>query len=215
MAMLCYLNSMSRLIENTISILKEVESYQSTVICASKYLTASMIEVVYQHGVKDFGENKVQDFLDKKKQLENYSINWHFIGHLQTNKVKSVINEIDYLHSLDRIKLAEAIQRYRVEPLNCFIEVNISQSEAKSGIHLNELEEFIHSLKKYDKINIVGLMTMGVIDDLNETKIIFETLIKLKNKYQLKHVSMGMTDDYQIALALGSDFVRIGRKFII
>ena len=207
---------MSNLSENTRVILDSVKDYpKATVICASKYLTAPMMDEIYHAGIRHFGENHAQALLDKQNKLTLPDICWHFIGHLQTNKVKQIINQIEYLHSLDRIKLAEAIQTYRILPLNCFIEVNLGEEDTKTGIHPSDLTNFIQALKKYDKINVVGLMAMGILDDVSKTQTIFKTLVSLKETHQLKYVSMGMTDDYLMALSLGSDFVRVGRKFIL
>lgn len=207
---------MSNLTINTQTLLKELTNYpKATLICASKYLDAPMIEEVYNAGVTHFGENHAQALLSKQRALNDLSITWHFIGHLQTNKVKEIINNIDYLHSLDRIKLAEMIQKHRETPLNCFIEVNLSRETSKTGIFKENLKDFLNLLKEYDKIKVVGLMTMGVQDDLDQTKLIFDELKALKTLFNLSHLSMGMTDDYMLALESSSDFIRVGRKFII
>lgn len=207
---------MSNLAINTKRIIESMKGYpKSTLVCASKYLTSDMIEEIFVAGVSNFGENQVQALLKKKQMLEGLNICWHFIGHLQTNKVKQMINDIDYLHALDRIKLAEVIQKYRTKPLDCFIEVNLGEETTKSGIKKEDLGNFVHLLKEYDKINVVGLMAMGVNGNLDETIAIFKELVVLKASYGLKYVSMGMTDDYLVALELGSDFVRVGRKFIL
>lgn len=207
---------MSNLSNNTKLIQDSMKDYpKATLICASKYLTAPMMKEIFLAGVKDFGENHAQALMDKKKDIDFKDIKWHFIGHLQTNKVKQIIQEIDYLHSLDRIKLAKEINKYREKPLDCFIEVNLGEESSKSGIHKTDLSNFIQSLKEYDKINVVGLMAMGILDNETQTKAIFEELVALKHTHQLKYVSMGMTDDYLLALSIGSDFVRVGRKFIL
>lgn len=207
---------MSNLTINTKRIIESMKDYpKSTLVCASKYLTSDMIEEIFIAGVSNFGENQVQALLKKKQELGDLNICWHFIGHLQTNKVKQVINDIDYLHALDRIKLADVIQKYRTKPLDCFIEVNLGEVNTKSGIKKEDLGNFVHLLTEYDKINVVGLMAMGINGNLDETIAIFKELVVLKESFSLKYVSMGMTDDYLVALELGSDFVRVGRKFIL
>jgi PLP dependent protein len=185
-----------------------------TIICASKYYDETQIRKLYSKGVFHFGENKVQDLLKKISNLSDLNITWHFIGHLQTNKVKDMINNIDYLHTLDRISLVQLIQKYRIKPLNCFIQVNMTKEDQKSGINPDNLEEFLIEIKKYDKINIVGLMTMGKDQDELETKKAFLGLLELKIKHQLDYLSMGMSNDYELAIKYQATHLRIGRKFI-
>jgi pyridoxal phosphate enzyme (YggS family) len=184
-----------------------------TIICASKYYDEFQIRKLYSKGVFHFGENRVQDLLKKIANLSDLEITWHFIGHLQTNKVKMMINSISYLHTLDRLNLLEMIQKYRIKPLNCFIQVNMTKEDQKSGINPDYLEEFLIEIKKYDKINIVGLMTLGKDQDEIETKKAFKGLLDLKEKYHLKYLSMGMSDDYELALHYQATHLRIGRKF--
>lgn len=187
--------------------------YKDNIVCASKYFTTNDIRKIFNLGIKHFGENRVQDLLSKKEELKSLPITWHFIGHLQTNKVKQVINEIDYLHSLDSLKLAKEIQKYRVTPLNTFIQLNLSKEESKFGIDLSELKTFVKELTKYDKINLIGFMTIGIQDDLIQTEKIFETLNQLKIDYMLQYTSMGMSNDYELAIKHHADWIRIGSLF--
>lgn len=207
---------MSNLTENTKRILTSVENYPDVkVVCASKYVNALEMNEIYSAGIRHFGENHAQVLLDKKQALSQKDIVWHFIGHLQTNKVKKLINDIDYLHSLDSIRLAKEIQKYRIQPLNCFIELNLAKDIDKTGVMIEDLHDFLKELVIYDKIKVVGFMAMGIDQDEVSTIEIFKTLRDLKLKYQLPYVSMGMTNDYELALSIGTDFVRIGRKFIL
>ena len=207
---------MSSLSINTQAILDSVSKYpEVTVICASKYVNALEMREIYRAGVHHFGENHAQVLLEKKNELSDLDITWHFIGHLQTNKVKKLIPEIDYLHSLDSIKLAKEIQKYRDQPLNCFIELNLAKEDTKTGLFVEELDVFLKELTNYDKIKVVGFMAMGVDQDEAQTIEIFRTLQSLKKHFQLPFVSMGMTNDYHLALTIGTNFVRIGRKFIL
>ncbi|HEY8405742.1 MAG TPA: YggS family pyridoxal phosphate-dependent enzyme [Acholeplasma sp.] len=187
--------------------------YKDNIVCASKYFTTNDMRKIFNLGIKHFGENRVQDLLSKKEELKSLPITWHFIGHLQTNKVKQVINEIDYLHSLDSLKLAKEIQKYRVTPLNTFIQLNLSKEESKFGIDLSELKTFVKELTKYDKINLIGFMTIGIQDDLIQTEKIFETLNQLKIDYMLQYTSMGMSNDYELAIKHHADWIRIGSLF--
>lgn len=207
---------MSKLTVNAQTILKSVEKYKNvTVVCASKYVNALEMREIFEAGVHHFGENHAQVLLEKKALLSDLPITWHFIGHLQTNKVKKLIPEIDFLHSLDSIKLAKEIQKYRNEPLACFVEINVANDPNKTGLSLEDLRDFLKEIENYDKIKIVGFMGMGVDQNPTQTRTVFETLKTLKEQAKLPYVSMGMTDDYEIALLVGTDFVRIGRKFIL
>ncbi len=191
--------------------IKTNEDYK--VICASKYFSTDEIRTIYNKGYRDFGENKVQDMLKKMEQLTNLDITWHFIGHLQTNKVKDMINKINMLHSLDRISLVKEVNKHANHKIDCLIQVNISKEPQKSGILLENLDEFLIKIKKYDKINVVGFMTMGKLDDPVETKNIFKKMSELKETYKFPYLSMGMTDDYETAILFGTTHLRIGRLF--
>ncbi|MFU8793530.1 MAG: YggS family pyridoxal phosphate-dependent enzyme [Acholeplasmataceae bacterium] len=184
-----------------------------TVICASKYFDTDEIIKIHRLGINHFGENRVQDLLKKQNTLSDEPLIWHFIGHLQTNKVKSMINQIDYIHTLDRLSLAEAIQKYASEPKKCFIQLNLTQEDQKSGLFEDNLAEFLKEIKKYDKINIIGLMTIGKLDDHVQTEKAFKKLAELSNRYGLPYRSMGMSDDYQLAILYGATHLRIGSKF--
>lgn len=189
-------------------------NFDGVIVCASKYYTKDEINIISsKFNINDFGENRVDALLKKRIELSDRNYNWHFIGYLQTNKIKSMINEIDYLHSLSTIKQAELIQKYRNTPLKCFIQLNISDEDSKSGISVDKLEYFINEMKKYDKIEIVGLMTMGVENDDITTNNIFKITNDLKNKYQLLYTSMGMTNDYLLAINNHSTHLRIGSYF--
>ncbi|MGE4320302.1 MAG: YggS family pyridoxal phosphate-dependent enzyme [Acholeplasmataceae bacterium] len=189
------------------------QSDQYKIICASKYYTTDEMIQIYNQGYHDFGENKVYDMLKKMEDLKDYDITWHFIGHLQTNKVKEMINQIDMLHTLDRNSLRDAIQKYANHKIDCLIQVNIGEETQKSGILLENLDEFLLEIKNYDKINVVGFMTMGIANDPIKTEEIFKKLYDLKTKYQYPYLSMGMSDDYELAIKHHATHLRIGRFF--
>ncbi len=190
------------------------EAYKGTVICASKYYDVTEIRKLYQKGVHDFGENRVQDLLKKQEELKDLDITWHFIGHLQTNKVKDVINRIDSLHTLDRLHLAESIQKCALKPVKCMIQVNLTEETQKSGVLLSNLDQFLLEIKKYDKIKLIGFMTIGKDHDDKATELAFQACDMLANKYQLPYRSMGMSDDYELAIKHHTTHLRIGRKFM-
>lgn len=115
-----------------------------------------------ENGVRNCAENRVEKLLEKKAALTDFpDVRWHFIGNLQRRKVKSIINEIDFFHALDSIKLAQEIQKRAEHPINCFVEVNVSQEATKQGIFVEEVMAFIEALASFDKIRVVGLMTMA------------------------------------------------------
>lgn len=190
------------------------------IIAATKYVGVNEMQDLLTSGINHFGENRVQSFVEKKAILTDDRIVWHFIGSLQTNKVKKIINDIEYLHSLDRIHLAEAIQLYRKTPLKCFIEVHIGQEETKQGLSIEEVAHFIQELQKYDKIEVVGLM--GMASHTTNQEVIYQDFMKLNQLMTFlkqqnypnmtnHYLSMGMSDDYLIALQAGATHLRLGR----
>lgn len=187
------------------------------VIAATKYISSSEIEELYNHNIKDYGENRVDSFLEKYQSLYKYKdIKWHFIGHLQRNKAKEVIDKIDYLHSLDSLKLADIIEKLREVPLKTFVEVSINLEESKNGVPYYEIESFISSLLKYQKIELVGLMMMAVKGSLNteeQFNKLREIRDSLEKKFNIKipYLSMGMSDDYLSAIKAGATHIRLGR----
>jgi hypothetical protein len=198
---------------NEILINKLLAEYPNvTIVAATKYIEIDTCRKLLQLGITNFGENKVDSLLNKKTQLNKNDIKWHFIGHLQSNKVNKIINEIDYLHSLDSLKLAKAINDKRITPLNCFIEINLTRNPNHYGILEEDLESFINNLSTMKNINICGFMTMGnpdsTPDDIDD---IFKKASILKNKYGLKYLSMGMSGDYPIALKNNATHLRLGR----
>lgn len=190
--------------------LKE-ECKDRIIVAATKYIGASDMRALFSYGIKDFGENRVDVMLKKMEELKDLEIIWHFIGHLQTNKVKKMINKIDYLHSLDSIHLAEVIDKERLSPLNTFIELKLVDNENKSGVTIDKLDSFMVEIKKYKNINVVGFMVMADRSDEESIRKVFKKAKELKEKYHLKYLSMGMSDDYKIALEEGTTHLRIGR----
>lgn len=182
------------------------------IVAATKYITEPQMEELYKAGIRSFGENRVEPFIRKRFVLRNLDIKWHFIGHLQRNKAKLMINDIDYLHSLDSLELCKQIEKLRDKPLDCFIEVKLVDNYAKNGVLEAELDDFINNAKQYSKVNIIGLMTMTEPNMTDQEKsIIFNKLHELGEKYDLMYYSMGMSDDYLLAKEAGSTHVRLGR----
>ena len=192
------------------------ECSNQVIVAATKYVAASDLLLLREKGIKDFGENRVDDFLIKYQEMKEYEdITWHFIGTLQTNKVKKMINKVDYLHSLDSLNLANYIDKYRFKELPCFIQVNLTNSQTKHGIKKEELLNFLDALKKYPKVKVVGLMTMTEESQNSEEK--YATFRELKkvleslNNQEIKYLSMGMSGDYEEAIKASSTHLRLGR----
>ena len=189
-----------------------------TLVAATKYGDINDLKQLYEVGVSNFGENRVDAFLNKYEALKDLDISWHFIGHLQRNKAHLVIDKINYLHSLDSLELAGFINKKRNTPLNCFIEVSVNLEENKNGVPYYKVKDFIKECLSYSNINIVGLMMMAVADSSNDS--LHEQFKKLKDlqkeiqnefKIPLPYLSMGMSDDYKIAISEGATHIRLGR----
>ncbi|MGM9971690.1 MAG: YggS family pyridoxal phosphate-dependent enzyme [Anaeroplasmataceae bacterium] len=187
------------------------ECKDKTIVAATKYITDSQMKDLLAIGINNFGENRVDSFIKKHFILRNENITWHFIGHLQRNKAKLVINDIDYLHSLDSLELCKLIEKYRDKPLNCFVEIKLSSSITKNGVLPSDLHEFLLEAKKYSKVNIIGLMAMTEYDMTDEEKYnLFKEVVKYGEKYNLSYFSMGMSGDYKLALKAGATHLRLG-----
>ena len=189
-----------------------------TIVAASKYVGADDIKVLLDSGIKDFGENRVDSFLNKYELLKDNEIRWHFIGHLQRNKALKVIDKIDYLESLDSLDLAKIINSHRLRPLKCFVEVSINLEENKDGVPYYQAKEFIKELKQYHNIEVVGLMMMAIRHSEDESlKDQFMKLRLLRDEIEkdldikLPYLSMGMSEDYKEAIEEGATHIRLGR----
>ncbi|RDY24916.1 YggS family pyridoxal phosphate-dependent enzyme [Romboutsia maritimum] len=193
-----------------------------TLLAVTKTVDVDAINEAIENGVTDVGENKPQE-LDRKYKIIGDKVNWHLIGTLQTNKVKYIIDKVHMIHSLDRQALCEEIQK-RAEKIertiNCLIQVNISKEETKHGIDEKDSIEFIKNISSnYKNIKIKGLMTMAPFtEDEEEVRSVFRRLKELSleiDKLQIDNVdmdvlSMGMSNDYEIAIEEGSSMVRVG-----
>lgn len=188
------------------------------IVAATKYVGPEEMKDLYNSGIHNFGENRVEPFLEKYDALKDLDIKWHFIGHLQRNKCKQVINKIDYLHSLDSLKLAKMINDEREKPLDCFIEVSINLEENKNGVPYMEINSFMEEVLKYDKIHVVGFMMMAIKGDTEDD--IYNQFMKLSNlkdevekrfNIKLPYLSMGMSEDYKEAIKANATHIRLGR----
>lgn len=197
------------------------DSKEIKIIAVTKYGDANLTKEVLSIGLEHIGENRAQQAIAKYNELQGSGI-WHFIGRLQSRKVKDIIGKFDYIHSLDRLSLAEEIEK-RAKTLGisvkCFIQVNISGEESKTGICPDDLMSYIEEVKQFPSIEIVGLMTMAPHTDNKElTRSVFRKLKELKDtvnneqilSYKINELSMGMSNDFDIAIEEGATFIRLG-----
>ncbi|MCI3921049.1 YggS family pyridoxal phosphate-dependent enzyme [Paenibacillus sp. TRM 82003] len=193
------------------------------VIAVTKYVSLSRTKETIEAGFKHVGENRWQDAKEKWESLQGVpNVTWHFIGHLQTNKVKDVVGRFHTIHSLDRWSLAEELQK-KAKKLGiivpCFVQLNVSGEESKYGMPPNELKPFLERLRECDAIEAIGLMTMAPYeDDAERTRPVFRALREWRDEANasgvygktLPHLSMGMSGDFEIAVEEGATWVRLG-----
>ena len=192
------------------------------IIAVTKYVDSSIAKDLIKTGIEHIGENRVDQFLEKHQALADLDLTWHLIGSLQRRKVKEIINYVDYFHALDSVKLAAEIQKRANKPIKCFLQVNVSKEESKHGFMVEDIHQAIETIKNYDKIELVGLMTMAPLGaDEDQLKDIFSKTHALQKELQqlgianmpFTELSMGMSGDFKEAIANGSTFVRIGTAF--
>ena len=183
-------------------------------IIVTKNRTNEEIQEVYSLGFRHFAENRVEKLLDRQNAFPQKDIVWHLIGPLQKRKVKQIVNQIQYFHAIDRLSIMEEIDKRLNSPLKCFLEVNVSGEESKHGFTISEVFEAYEVAKQYPNIEIIGLMTMAPFEANDEAirnyfRELKEVSKKLQSTSTLK-LSMGMSQDYPIAIEEGAHFIRIG-----
>lgn len=193
-----------------------------TVVAVTKYVDKRITQKLIDTGIRHLGENRVDKFLDKYQAFQGQDLVWHFIGSLQRRKVKDVINAIDYFHALDSLSLAKEIQKRAEKPIKCFVQVNISGEESKHGFSVAELKANLEELSQLDRLELVGLMTMAPLGASDmDLQSIFSQLRQLGQELKEKNIknmpmtelSMGMSNDFPIAIREGATAVRIGSLF--
>lgn len=219
--------------DNLRETLEEIESARKhsltgeevKLIAVSKTHSPEEIKEAIECGVTDIGENKVQELQGKMEILQD-SVKYHMIGNLQSNKVKYIYDKVELIHSLDRKSLLKEINKRAKNDdiiVNCLLEINIANEESKGGMHYNEVEKFIETCLNYDNVKINGLMTVAPnTEDEAFLRECFRKMFKLKevinnknydkNKIEMKYLSMGMSQDFKIAIEEGSNMVRVGTK---
>lgn len=195
------------------------------IIAVTKYTPLIVAQQAVAAGLTHIGENRWQDVQHKWATIGDQAI-WHFIGSLQTNKVKDVVGRFSYIHSLDRLSLAQEIEKKAAAQglkVSCFIQLNVSGEASKHGMHPDELFEFAEKLKTMSHITIMGLMTMAPLDTEGEAaRPVFRRLRELRDElnqrsilpYPVPHLSMGMSGDYEIAVEEGATWIRLGSTLV-
>ena len=207
-------------VKNQISIINDEVKDKAELVVVSKTRSLEQIIEAYDQGHKKFGENRVQEIVEKYNNLPK-DIEWHMIGHLQKNKVKHISKFISLIHSLDRLSLAKEIDknaRKDSRSINCLIQIKISKDETKYGLNPKELDSFYRKLKEFKNLNIVGLMAMAtftkdqilIAEEFKEMKNLFLKMKSINSSFKI--LSIGMSDDYLIAINNGSNMIRVGSK---
>ncbi|WP_256831198.1 MULTISPECIES: YggS family pyridoxal phosphate-dependent enzyme [unclassified Paenibacillus] len=191
------------------------------IIAVTKYVSLAATGQVLQQGLTDIGENRWQDAAAKWEAFGDRGT-WHFIGHLQTNKVKDVVGRFAYIHSLDRLSLAKEIEKKAASlgmEMPCFIQLNVSGEETKYGLEPEALFDFVKEIREYRHIRIAGLMTMAPYEtEPEQTRPVFRGLREWRDRlnreglldYEVGHLSMGMSNDFEVAVEEGATWVRLG-----
>ena len=190
-----------------------------TLVAVSKTRSADEVRAVANLGQRDFGENQVQEAVDKIQVLADMGLSWHFIGTIQSNKCRDIAANFDWVHSIDRLKIARRLSAMRPQsrgPLNLFLQVNLQEEQTKSGVTADHLEDLVNNVLALPQIRLCGLMAIPKpATDFDTQRRVFRMLFDLQNHLRSKGLpldclSMGMTDDMDAAIAEGATHVRIG-----
>lgn len=217
--------------ENIDDILKKIDdtckktgrnSKDITVIAVSKTVDSKRAKEAVEAGVENLGENRVQELVKKYDELNDTDIKWHMIGHLQKNKVKYIIDKTVLIHSVESIELAEEINKRAIKnnlTSNVLIELNIGEEESKFGINEDNIYDFVKNMEQFENIKVLGLMTVAPFcEDPEDVRWVFKKMKNINDKIstmnlrntEMKYLSMGMTNDYEVAIEEGSNIIRIG-----
>ena len=205
-------------IKENISFINEKIKRDATIIAVSKKKSAELIKEAFESGVENFGENYLQEAIEKISFLKHLKINWHFIGKIQSNKCKDIAKNFEWVHTVDRFKIAKLLNDNCPldKTINVLIQINIDKEENKSGINEEEILSLAEGISSLPNLKLKGVMVIPKNEsDINLTEISFEKTIKasmiLKNKFpHASEVSMGMSNDFELAVKKGSTMIRIG-----
>ncbi|OOB77605.1 MAG: YggS family pyridoxal phosphate enzyme [Epulopiscium sp. Nuni2H_MBin003] len=208
--------------EKIIELKKQLDGRTDILLVAvSKTYPISAIEEAYKYGLTDFGENKVQELLEKIEST-SLPINWHLIGHLQTNKVKYIIDKVKLIHSVDSIKLLAELERQAIKKnitVDVLLQINVAREESKYGFYVEEIEDALEYVQQLQKVNVKGLMTVApFVKNAEENKDIFTRLYEIfidiskqkRDNVNMDILSMGMSGDFAVAIKCGSNCIRVG-----
>ena len=180
-------------------------------IAVTKTVSPAHIREAIEADVRHIGENRIQEALPKREELLDLAVTWHFIGHLQTNKARKVVENFDWVQCVDRPELAEKLNQAATKPLPVLIEVNLGGELSKSGIDPDGLEASVETIKKYDRLKLRGLMTIPpFLENPEDVRPYFRKLRQLAERFHLPELSMGMSHDFEVAIEEGATMVRIG-----
>lgn len=185
-----------------------------TLVAITKTVEPAAVRAAFQAGLCHFGENRVQEASTKLKELEDVceQSTWHMVGHLQTNKVKTAVELFDIIQSVDSVKLAEHISRNARNAIPILLEVNVADEASKSGFDIDNTLQAVKEIGQMPRLEIKGLMTVAPwVTDPEEVRPVFRRLRELRDSLGLEQLSMGMTDDFEVAIEEGATIVRVGR----
>src|SRR5690625_1372272 len=194
-----------------------------TRIPVTKYVTIERSQDPIQAAIHHMGDKGTAECVRKQTQTNNDDVNWHFIRTLQSRKVREVVDKVTAIHSLDRKSLAKEINKRTSKPVECFIQVKVSGEDTKHGLHPEEVLNFIREIDQYENIQVIGLMTMAPhVEDEQVLREVFRKLADLRDQVKEKHLahapckylSMGMSNDYEIAIEEGATHIRIGSELV-
>lgn len=204
--------------ENLKRILKDTEKYNPKIIAVTKYYDIDKMMEAFEAGLRDFAESRALESIEKISKIDDTTKSqsiYHFIGHLQTNKVKHVVGFFDYIHSVDSLKIAQCINleaNKKGIKQKILLQVNNAREPQKFGIFPEQIENLIEEVSKMENLSLEGLMNIAPLtDDTKELQRLFSEMFDLKEKYGLKELSMGMSHDYKIAVECGATMIRTGR----
>ena len=212
------MSEQSAVSKNLNRILKIINGREVRIVAVTKYYDSSKIKEAYCAGLRDFAESRALEAVEKINKLDDEiksKSTYHFIGHLQTNKVKHVVGNFEYIHSVDSLKVAREIAKYAAEKnivQKILVQVNNASEESKFGIAPSQLDSLIKEISKFDSLKIEGLMNIApLLNDGKELGRLFSQMRELKERYGFRELSMGMSNDFKIALDEGATMIRLGR----
>jgi pyridoxal phosphate enzyme (YggS family) len=183
-------------------------------VAVTKGSPATAVRAAFDCGIRDFGENRVQEAVSKIEELADlrHLITWHMVGHVQSNKAKQAAGLFDIVHSVDSVKLARLLNKQAQGALPILIQVNVSGETTKNGFEVEQVANAVTEISHLPNLRIMGLMTIApLVDDPEDIRPVFRELRQMRDSLVLEHLSMGMTDDFEIAIEEGATIIRIGR----